>query len=574
LALLRADPWSVVPSLEVDLRDLALFADCSAEDVAGLSDSVRAVREIADGEVLCHEGTASDHWWIVVQGTAAVTMGGIFIGEIGPGEPVGEMALLEDKPHQATVTATSDMVIQEVDGAGFTDALLRHPRLMLSLLREMAARLRRTGALAARPVPTETVVRARRPPRPEAAAASPALDVWSADFFTDPYSRYEVLRERDPVHFDTPLGAFILTRYDDVHRILRDRSLAVEIWRAHPSEVVDAEIARDRIAGGHVHRMMLRRDGDDHARLRHLVAKVFTPKAIGAWRERTEAVVEDLLSSAAEHKEIDVVADYALLLPARIIGEMLGMPNADIEQMREWSLALTKTFDPLNSPDEEAEGIDACRAMARYIEEVVADKRSSGSEDILTGLINAQLDGEVLTTEELIAQVALIYIAGHENTMNLIGNGLTHLFEFPEQLERLRTDPGVDTNAIEELIRFDSPVQFARRVAVEAVDADGSEVPAGSVLLLCLGAANRDPAKWGPSADILELMRPRANEHASFGGGPHHCLGSALARLEAQVALPRLLRRFPRLEPMSDEPQWGRRMLIRGVDELKVSLGN
>ncbi len=156
--------------------------------------------------------------------------------------------------------------------------------------------------------------------------------------------------------------------------------------------------------------------------------------------------------------------------------------------------------------------------------------------------------------------------------MNLIGNGLTHLFEFPDQLDRLRTDPSLDANAIEELLRFDSPVQFARRIAKEPLEIEGVTIPAGSVISLSLAAANRDPRKWGPTADTVDLTRAGANEHVSFGGGSHYCLGAALARLEGQVALPQLVRRFPHISPAYDEPAWGQRMVLRGVDRLPVTL--
>jgi cytochrome P450 len=557
--------------VDTDLSTLALFDGCVPADLERLSSAVTGAREVGEGAVLCREGEMADRWWVVVEGMADVTVGGLFLATIGPGESIGELALLDGEPRNATVTATTDMVVQEVDGHGFVEALAESPLLALSLLRELAARLRHANQLTAgRPVAGSAA------PRP---AVAPAMDAepvafnpFAPGYFANPYVQYAALRRSEPVLLEPMTGAYILTRYADVHSLSRDRSLVAEVAKATSTPAIEAEIARNAAAGGLVDRMMLVRDGEDHTRLRRLVAKVFTPKAVATWRARAEAVVEDLLDAVAGRETVDVIADYALLLPAQIISEMLGMPHGDIPQLRAWSHAMTKTLDPLNSPEEEAASIEASRAMTRYIEGVIADKRSRPADDILTALISAEESGDHLSPDEVLAQVVLLYVAGHETTLNLVGNGLTHLFEFPDQLDRLRTDPTLDTNAVEELLRFDSPVQFARRIAVESSEIDGVAIPAGAVVLLGLGAANRDPAKWGPGADTVDLSRPGANEHASFGGGPHYCLGASLARLEAQVSLPRLIRRYPRMVPDYDKPAWGARMILRGVERLPVRL--
>jgi cytochrome P450 len=210
--------------------------------------------------------------------------------------------------------------------------------------------------------------------------------------------------------------------------------------------------------------------------------------------------------------------------------------------------------------------------MLAYIEQVVEDKRRQPGDDILTSLIQAEEEGDRLTVDEIQAQVILLYIAGHETTANLIGNGLTHLFRFPDQMDLLRADPALDANAVEEVLRFDSPAQFTRRVNREPIEIDGTTIPVGSLLTLALGSANHDPSKWGPTADALDVARPGAHEHVSFGGGAHFCLGNALARLETQVALPKLVRRFSRMEPAYSTPTWLHRLTLRGVDALPVVL--
>lgn len=319
--------------------------------------------------------------------------------------------------------------------------------------------------------------------------------------------------------------------------------------------------------------MMIRRDGEDHTRLRRLVSKVFTPRAVEQWRERAESLVERQLAAAAERGEIDVIADYALVLPASIISDMLGVPRDDIPALREWSRTLVTNLEPLNPPEMQDRIETAGRAFFRYLEDLIADKRAHPGDDILTGLLQAEDAGDCLDDEEVQAQVLLLYIAGHETTVNLVGNGVTHLFRFRDQLDRLRTDPSLDANAVEEVLRYDSPAQFTRRITREPLQVGDVTIPEGQLVALGLSSANHDPMKWGPDADAFDIARPGANEHVSFGGGAHYCLGASLARMEARISLPRLVRRFPRMEPVYDEPAWGRRMILRGVDTLPVTLG-
>jgi cytochrome P450 len=248
------------------------------------------------------------------------------------------------------------------------------------------------------------------------------------------------------------------------------------------------------------------------------------------------------------------------------------MPAADSGQLRDWSRALVRGVDPALTPQEDEAAIAAGQAMFDYVGQVVADKRKLPGDDILTGLIEAEETGDRLTSEEIQAQVVLLYIAGHETTTNLIGNGLTNLFRFPEQMDLLRADPGLDANAVEEVFRYDSPVQFTRRVNREPLKVGDITIPERSLLTLALGSANRDPRKWGPTADVLDVARPGAIEHTALGGGAHYCLGNALARLEARAALPKLVRRFPRMQPAAAEPAWMHRITLRGVETLPVIL--
>jgi cytochrome P450 len=391
-------------------------------------------------------------------------------------------------------------------------------------------------------------------------------------FFDDPYRQYAALREHDPVH-RSPLEVWVLFRYDDIVGVLRDSSLSVQVDNATPTarmqmfaEQAPAE-AQER--GAH---SILNVDPPDHTRLRRLVSKAFTPKMVHELRPRIQVLVDDALDTMAERSEADVVGDLAFPLPFTVISEMLGMPDGNRDEVRGWSHTLTKTLDPILSPEEVQAALAAADNMLRHVQDVLAWKRDHPADDLLTGLLAAEDEGDRLSEEELLDQVLLLYVAGHETTVNLIGNATLALLGHPDQLARLRSGPELDGDAVEELLRYDSPVQFSRRITTADLEVDGSTVPAGTFMLTCLGSANHDEARWGPTADELDITRPDAGQHMSFGNGIHHCLGSSLARTEAQVAIGSLVRRFPDLE-LAREPERNGRVVLRGLESLPVTVG-
>lgn len=401
------------------------------------------------------------------------------------------------------------------------------------------------------------------------------LNPFEPGYFDDPYRQYAAVREHDPVHH-SPIGAWALFRYDDVLRVLRDPHLSVEERHANlPPPTLSPEIqalvdAREP-RGTH---NMLNLDPPDHHRLRRLVSKVFTPRTIESLRPRVQTLVDEHLDAVADAGEMDLIADLAFPLPFIVISEMLGIPDSpDRLQLRAWSGALVKQFDPILTDDEIRAAFEASDGFWALANELVAWKRANPGDDLLTGLIAAEEGGDRLTEEELVEQLILLYIAGHETTTNLIGNGTLALLRNRAQLERLQDDPALDANAVEELLRYDSPVQMSRRITLADLEIDGHRLEPGSVLMTCLGAANRDPAKWGPTADELDLTRPDASQHVSFGGGFHSCLGAHLARLEGQVAIGTLVRRFPRIELATDAPEWNGRIVLRGLTRLPLHLG-
>jgi cytochrome P450 len=400
---------------------------------------------------------------------------------------------------------------------------------------------------------------------------SPLFDPFAPGFTDDPYPQYAAVRAQAPV-FRHPLGFWLLTRYEDVSFLLR-AGMSVEDRNITDRELLDLrKLMYDDEAPRSGGISMLDRDPPDHTRLRRLVSKAFTPRAVEALRPRVARLVDDMLDAAGRQGRVNLVDALAFPLPFAVIAEMLGTPPADHERIRQLSGTVVRSLEPVADPDLVAAIAAADAELTQIAGEMIAWKRAHPAGDLLTALINAEDDGDVLDDDELIAQTLLLYIAGHETTVNLIAGGTLALLRHPDQLALLREDPGLTGNAVEELLRYDSPVQASRRITLEPVTIGGVDIPAGVFVMASLGSANRDESFWGPDAAELRLDRENARQHVSFGAGPHHCLGASLARLEASIALARLAARFPGLA-LDGEVTWNGRINLRGPAHLPVSLG-
>lgn len=390
-------------------------------------------------------------------------------------------------------------------------------------------------------------------------------------FFDDPYPVYRAARELTPVR-QTELGPWAVFRYDDVVRLLRDHSLSVEDRNAeitqHDETFLDALDGRETRGTAAI----LNLDPPDHTRIRRLVQQAFTPRRVDRLTARVQALVDDALDRVAPTGRMDVIADLAFPLPFTVITELLGMPGGDMRQLREWSHTLAGTLDPVADPELAQAAVGASDEMDAYVRDAITWKRGRPADDLLSALIAAENEGHKLTEGELRDQVVLLYIAGHETTVNLIGNGTLALLRNRDELERWQADPGLGRDAVEELLRYDSPVQFSRRITLRDLDVGGCSIPARSFVLTCLGSANHDPAHFGDDVGRLRLGRKDAGHHLSFGSGVHHCLGATLARLEGRIALGAVVRRFPRIRLATDRPAWNGRFVLRGLDELPVAL--
>lgn len=399
----------------------------------------------------------------------------------------------------------------------------------------------------------------------------PLFNPFAPGYTDNPYPTYARLRELEPVH-KHPMGFWILSRYDDVSALLRSAN-SVEVRHMGPSPMRDLqEAAYGDSPPGFRGLSMLDRDPPDHTRMRRLVAKAFTRKSIEARRPHIVELVDEMLDRLAGAGSGNLITALAFPLPFAVITEMLGMPDsADVERLRELTGLVVRSLEPNYDPEVMRSIAAAGEELSELTAEAIEWKRAHPGDDMLTALIEAEHEGDMLSDDELIAQVGLLYVAGHETTVNLIGNGTLALLNNPEQLELLRSTPELTGNAIEELLRYDGPVQQSRRITLRPYEVGGMEIPAGSFVLAGLMSANRDPEHWGPDADQLRLDRDGAHQHVAFGAGVHHCLGAALARLEGQVAIERLVRRFPKLR-LDGDVRWNGRINLRGLTELPVTV--
>ena len=386
------------------------------------------------------------------------------------------------------------------------------------------------------------------------------------EFVADPYPMYHRLRSEDPVH-RSPLGFWVLTRYEDVVAVLRDHRFAKEAIASFVAQKLGVELT----AGIGI--SMLDRDPPDHTRLRSLVSKAFTPRVVDGLRPRIQEIVDELLDRAEDRHAMDLIEDFAYPIPVVVICEMLGVPVEDHERFRGWSLDLARGLDAAMlgpQSDVAQRAMTSRRALSEYFRELIAVRRDAPRADLLSALIAAEEAGDKLSEHELLATCILLLVAGHETTVNLLGNGTLALLRHPDQLRLLRENPGMIGGAIEELLRYDGPVQRTARVpSVDAVVA-GHKIGAGEMVMPFIGAADRDPAHF-PDPDRLDLARAD-NRHVAFGMGIHFCLGAPLARLEGQIAINTLVQRFPKLALATDRPQYRQSLTLRGLTSLPVAL--
>jgi cytochrome P450 len=384
----------------------------------------------------------------------------------------------------------------------------------------------------------------------------------------DPYPVYHRLRATDPVHWDEQLQVWIVTRYRDVSTALHDPRFSADrvAWIRHRIDREELRPLFDLLGN----RMVIC-DPPKHTRLRALLNKAFTPHAVEAMRPRIQELVDGFIDQVLPRGGMDIIGDFAFPLPATVISLMLGVPPADIGQLKRWSDEFVIIFGSAPSgitADQYRRCADAAEAMTRYFRSVVERIKQHPEPTLLGAMELAEAAGDRLSDAELFANANLLLVAGHETTTNLIGNGLLALLRHPDQLHRLRDDPTLLPHAVEELLRYGNPLQFTNRVAREDLDLGGKHIAKGQMLLLMLAAANRDPEQF-PDPDHLDLTRT-PNHHFALGQGIHSCLGAPLARLEAQIAFGTLLRRLPGLKLADGQLEYRENFNLHGLKALPV----
>jgi cytochrome P450 len=397
---------------------------------------------------------------------------------------------------------------------------------------------------------------------PTTAGAPFGFDITSPAFLADPYPVYSRLREEAPI---TRIGPrWVVSRYDDVHAILRSPAFGrrgydeLILKAAGPGPLYES-----------FKRWMLFMDAPDHTRLRSLATRAFTPRAVERLGAAIQLRVDQLLDDLGASGGGDLVTLVAYPLPVMVICELLGVPVDDSDDFRRWSDSLGRALQlSLITPEVMVEANEAALRLTEYFRTLVAEHRDHPRDDLLSALIAAEDDGGRLTDDELLATAVLLFFAGHETTVNLIGNGTLALLRHRDQWELLRDDASLGRHAVEEFLRFETPVQLVTRVVLEATELGGTPMAPGDVVMSLIGSANRDPARFADS-DRLDIKRPDVH-HLGFAAGAHYCLGASLARAEAEIAFASLARRFPDLRLESNEVAWRPNGVLRGLQSLTV----
>ena len=386
----------------------------------------------------------------------------------------------------------------------------------------------------------------------------------SPSVYTDPYPTYERLRDKDPVHWSPLMDSWVFSRYKHVDGILRDhkRFSNDTSKRGNPSHIDESFDLANQPS-------MLFRDPPDHTRLRALVSRAFTPAVVEGLAGHIRAIADDLLDQIDDPSAFDLMEAIAAPLPVIVIAELLGVPTEDRPQFQIWSRHRARGLEPNITDKERRLVTEAGKELDAYFLGIIDQRRREPQDDLISGLVAAEEAGDKLSQAELLAMLRLLLVAGNETTTKLIGNGMLALLRNPEQLEVLRQSPDLMPSAIEELLRYDAPVQLDVRVALEDVEFDGRHVKKGQGIMVLLGSANRDPEVFS-EPDRLDLTRQEAN-HISFGRGIHHCLGASLARLEGRLTFEAIMERFADIRMQTDRPVFRDNIILRGLEVLPVS---
>jgi cytochrome P450 len=412
------------------------------------------------------------------------------------------------------------------------------------------------------------------PPRPEVSSASssaPPLSLYrllEPEVLADPYPLYERLRREDPVHWDPYLHSWVVTRYSDVITVLHDFSAA---RTPTPEQLSAIGLSKLTPLARVMVKQMLFLDPPSHSRIRGLAACAFTPARVAALRNRIQQLADKLLDAVTPNGRMDVLADFAEPLPAIVTSELFGVSTEFALQLKTWSAKFAEMLGNFqHNPDRIPSMLDTIENLTEFFRKAVEEQKKKPCPGLVHSLVKAELEGDRLTEEEVIANCIITLVGGLETTTNLIGNGVLTLLRHPDEMQRLRNDPSLIVSAVEELLRYESPSQHTARLAPADVTLGGKNIRKRQAVIAVMGAGNRDPERF-PDPNRLDLTR-QDNRHLAFGWAAHFCFGAPLARLEGQVAFATLLSRFPNLALEAQPIEWRENLGLRGLRALHVKL--
>lgn len=398
----------------------------------------------------------------------------------------------------------------------------------------------------------------------------PALSLYrllDPEILADPYPLYRQLRTEAPVLWDPFLHAWVVTRYEDVVRVLQTFSAD---RTPSPAKLTKMGLFQLSPIAAVMVRQMLFLDPPAHTRLRGLCSQAFTPRRVERLRLHIQEIADRLIDASLPTGKMEVIRDFAAPLPATVTAEMLGVPTSDHVRLKEWSADFAEMLGNFqHNPDRSHRVLGSLREMTEYFQQAIQDQQTQRRDGLIGDLLAAEVDGDHLSQEEVVANVIVTMVGGQETTTNLIGNGLLSLLRNPQVMRQLRSDVSLMPSAVEELLRYESPSQHTARIAPQDIAMGGKEIRKQDAVIAVMGAANRDPERFA-EPDRLDITR-KENRHVAFGGGAHFCFGAPLARIEAQIAFATLLRRLPDLKLEPCPIVWRENLGLRGLTALPVS---